>query len=245
MQFQPKSEEECSNFKLLKEGEADFAVKTASDEVSENNNEMIKLSLECFDSEGQKSIVTDYLLDACAFKLRHFCYAIGIGDRYEAGNVQAEDCLAGGGRCLIRHEKDKSGKYPPKNKIGDYIIPEGSKQASAMGPGRPAVRQAPASPIARQTAPAATPQAAAAAANPRIRAWQAFQKLHAGKDADAMANEWRTAMKESFPDQDPKKLSDGQWDAFVKRGFKPIPAPVTAGGPPLDDPTFTDDDIPF
>jgi len=129
MKFSPKTEKEVSQTKLLIPGECDFTVKSATDETSKTSgNEMIKLMLEVFDREGTSIIIYDYLVavDAMAFKIRHFAYAVGLGSRYESGDFDSFDCDGKSGKCKVRTQPEKDG-YPPKSVIADYIpLEEGS-----------------------------------------------------------------------------------------------------------------------
>jgi hypothetical protein len=130
MRFTPRTEEEVSKNKLLFPGECDFEVRKAQAKTSKNNNEMVELSLEVWDSKGGNSMVFDYLLDAMPHKLRHFCYAVGLGRAYEAGTVDAAQCEGKGGRLIIRNVPGK-GEYPPKNEVADYVVADRTKETAS------------------------------------------------------------------------------------------------------------------
>lgn len=120
MKFEPKTEDEVQEAGLLAAGEYDFEVAEASDEVSKKDNEMIKLKLRVYNSDGGFSTVFDYLLESVAYKLRHFAFATGIGERYESGALVASDCEQKTGRCKIATQPAKDG-YAAKNVVRDYI----------------------------------------------------------------------------------------------------------------------------
>ena len=121
MRVTPKSdaeiEAEQEKFKPLK-GIFDFEVLEASDEISKKGNDMIKLKLCVYRPSGGEQHTFDYLLDAMAFKVKHFCEATGLLDRYEAGDLNASDCAGKSGRLELRLEKDDKGN--DKSVVKDY-----------------------------------------------------------------------------------------------------------------------------
>lgn len=125
----PKTEEQIREEMLLPAGEYDFEVIKAEDKVSRNGNEMIKVELAVFRPNGSRQYVYDYLMEKMAFKLRHFCYAVGIGAQYEAGAVTATDCEGRMGRAALI--VDTQPGYPPKNAVRDYIVQEGPTRVAA------------------------------------------------------------------------------------------------------------------
>lgn len=128
MRITPKTEEEVNRNKLLFPGECDFEVRKAIDKTSKAGNEMIELTLECWDSKQGNAMVFDYLLDAMAHKMRHFCYAVGLGRAYEAGSLSAEQCEGKSGRLIIRNAQDKMREHPPKNEVADYVVADRTKE---------------------------------------------------------------------------------------------------------------------
>ncbi len=121
MRFQPKSEESIQEERLMAAGEYDFEVNSAEDTTSKNGNEMIKLELRIWDDQGRERILTDFLLEKMAAKLRHFSDSAGILNQYEQGAMSASACERKQGRVKIAIEEDKTGQYPPKNVVKDYI----------------------------------------------------------------------------------------------------------------------------
>ena len=113
---------------LLAEGEGNFEVLEAEELLSKKNNEMIKLSLQVWDSDGNKSNLFDYLiaLDSMNWKTKHFCESVGKADWYSASNpdINAVKLVGLTGKCVIKTEKAKvvNGKeYDARSKIDDYI----------------------------------------------------------------------------------------------------------------------------
>lgn len=117
LSFKPVSEAEAMG--LLPEGVYDFQVKSAEDCVSKKGNPMIKLGLTIWDKEGRERQVTDYLMAAMMFKLKHFCDAVGLEEKYKAGSFAALDCLNKSGKCKLKIEE--SDGYQPKNSVKDYL----------------------------------------------------------------------------------------------------------------------------
>lgn len=123
MKFEPKTEREILEAMLAEPGVYDFSVLEAVDHVSSQGNLSIKLKVQVYVGEGVRHLY-DYLSGGSNFgarKLRHFCSAVGILDRYEAGEISPTDCIGRHGRCEVRIKKDKTGEYPDRNEIADYI----------------------------------------------------------------------------------------------------------------------------
>lgn len=130
MKVTPRSEEEIQSMNIMPEGVYPFEVTDASDMVSKSGNEMIMLTLAVYDGQNRKHVMKDFLLDAMAFKIRHFCEFTGILDRYNLGKVNAQDCYrkAGYAKVVVEagRERPDGGEYPPRNAIKDYCArPEG------------------------------------------------------------------------------------------------------------------------
>lgn len=122
MNFKPKSDADLSTGNLLPKGEYDFEIVSAIDKVSKQNNEMIELKVLVYIDGTPARQIFDYLMESVAYKLKHFCYATGLNKKYDEGTLQAFDCYGVSGRCKIAIKEDKTGAYPPKNTITDYIV---------------------------------------------------------------------------------------------------------------------------
>ena len=121
MKITPKTEKELASENLLEPGIYDVEVMEAKESVSKKGNEMIKLKLRVFSDRGERHIY-DYLLDSVSFKVRHFCEAVGLLEIYEAGTLLAIDCFGRAGKAHIAIQKDKTGEYPDRNGVKDYIV---------------------------------------------------------------------------------------------------------------------------
>lgn len=124
MKFSPKTEDQIAAENLLPAGIYPFEITSAVEQVSKSGNEMIKLGIKVWDAEGSERFVYDYLLESMAYKLRHCAYACGLGDKYEAGLLNADDFEFKTGSLKLGVKKDKSGQYPDANQVNDYIVPE-------------------------------------------------------------------------------------------------------------------------
>ena len=128
MRIIPKTDDEIRKSLLLPEGTYDFEVESAEETISKKGNPMVVVKLRVFTGEGGSRIVTDYLMEAMQFKLRHYMHAVGLGGDYDAGNVDASTFQGRSGRVALSVE-DQPG-YPPKNTVDDYLVPDESKAAS-------------------------------------------------------------------------------------------------------------------
>lgn len=126
MRFKPLSEEEVARAGLLEKGTYPFEVRQAVQKKSKAGNDMIELVLCVWDKNGREYLVYDYLMESSEYKLRHFCYTTGLQEKYDSGELRDTDCLKSG-YCKVMIREDKSGLYPPRNSVADYIAGEGEK----------------------------------------------------------------------------------------------------------------------
>ena len=122
MNFKPKSDQELARDSLLEKGDYGFTVLEAEDKVSKNGNEMIEMKLEIFTDNGGSRVLFDWLMEKVPYKLKHFCDAVGLSDKYNAGTLKAIDCEGKSGTCAIIIKEDPSGQYQPKNSVRDYLV---------------------------------------------------------------------------------------------------------------------------
>lgn len=226
MRITPITEEEAKesakpNY-LLTPGECDFEITAAADQVSSNNNEMIKLTMNVFDVHGKKAIVFDYLLDAIPHKARHAAYAVGLGHQYEDGEIEAASFVGKEGKCLIRL-KQQTG-YEPKNEVADYIVADESKSATGYK-------------AAKAKDSGKTPPPASG----RVQAWKKFQELHKGDNADDIAKSWRLKIKAHFGTAEQKDITNEGWLGFAEK----LSQKPRTESPIEEDAGFNADDIPF
>jgi hypothetical protein len=126
MRVTPRTEAQLQTINLLPQGIYDFMVVGVSDKPSKAGNEMITLTLKVWDETGKEHEIKDYLLDALAYKVRHFAEATGLLDKYNAGNIDHNDCMGKTGRVeIIIQEgqlKDDGSRHANRNSVKDYIL---------------------------------------------------------------------------------------------------------------------------
>jgi hypothetical protein len=125
MNYTPRSEDECKR-QLLKAGECDFEILKSEATTSKKGNDMIKLTIKCWDPEGREGTVFDYLMDAIPHKLRHAAYACGQGHAYEDGSLTAAHFENRNGRLKLTVKVQEG--YDDKNEVQDYVIAETTKR---------------------------------------------------------------------------------------------------------------------
>ena len=129
MQFQSKTEKQIQEESLIPAGEYDFTVREAVEKKSKAGNDMIQVDMDIF-VDGKERPLKDYLMESMAFKLRHFCFSIGLGCKYEAGTLSAVDCQGKSGKVKIIQKAN--GDYGLQNSVKDYVVFEaGSEPAPA------------------------------------------------------------------------------------------------------------------
>src|SRR6185503_1071534 len=134
MRFTPKSEEELEAISILEPGIYPFLVTNATNEKSKSGNDMIKLTLTIWGKDGSTHSMFDYLLEAMAYKLRHFCSNLGLMMKYDRGELSAEDCInkSGSLELVIKEGKESAngGRYPSQNSVKDYVKNVGNANLS-------------------------------------------------------------------------------------------------------------------
>lgn len=120
MTFEPKTEQQVQESALAPEGEYDFDILNAEDTISKTGNPMIKVNIGLYINGTVKNRVFDYLLPAMEAKLRHFCDTVGLLSQYEAGTLEAADCIGRSGKVKIVIDPAK-GTYSAKNAVKDYV----------------------------------------------------------------------------------------------------------------------------
>ena len=120
MNFQPRSEQEITDSKLLPKGEYAFEILDAMEKKSSAGNEMIELRVRVSNGDAVSRVLTDYLLPQRAEKLRNCCVSCGLLDKYLSGCLSDDDFPGKRGTLKLTIEKGKKG-YPDRNTIQDYI----------------------------------------------------------------------------------------------------------------------------
>jgi hypothetical protein len=119
MRFDPLDDDEkvAKKYEPLPSGDYDFVILDAEETTSKAGNDMLKVKLEV---KGEH--IYDYLLSkgSTAWKLKAFCRAMNLLDKYETGNLNAGDLIGRKGRVELAIEP-ATGAYDAKNKVKKYI----------------------------------------------------------------------------------------------------------------------------
>lgn len=134
MRISPQTEQQVMEAGLLPAGQYGFTINRAEEKISSKGNPMIALELEVYDVEGKSHGIKDWIMEAVPYKLRHFAYAVGLGNRYEAGDLNAQELQGLSGECIIKVEPAE-GNYSAKNSVKDYV-----KRVATGAPEKPAAR---------------------------------------------------------------------------------------------------------
>lgn len=115
--------------KIISEGDYDFQVSMAVEKISKSGNEMIELILDVYDQDGNKYKVWDYLVSTpkALFKIKNFCEAVGLGDKFKSNELTADECVDMHGRCHVG-VRPATGEYKESNNV-DYYIESKAKLA--------------------------------------------------------------------------------------------------------------------
>lgn len=125
MKFKTQTAEEIATAGLIPDKTiVPFEVVDAKEATSKKGNEMIELELRIFTPDGKSRLITTYLLESMPAQLFHFCTYAGLAAQYGSGSLRAADCLGKQGYAEIGIQKDKTGTYPPQNRIKDFVRPE-------------------------------------------------------------------------------------------------------------------------
>ena|ERR1700748_412633 len=127
MQFSPQENRKLWNdgtysFKILESVTFGSKIHYTEDTTSQKTgNPMLKLVLEVYNSHGKSIIVLNYITDTMVKKLYNLAHSIGRPDLFVGGELKANDLINKTGKLLLTTDKDKSGQFPDKNSVKDYI----------------------------------------------------------------------------------------------------------------------------
>jgi hypothetical protein len=121
MQFNPSTEQELSDRKLLPKGDYDFEILDAWEKTSEAGNPMIEVKVRVSrNGGGLTRTLSDYLHARKPEKLRHCCAACELMEEYETGSLNEDDFKGKHGRLRLAVERGRNG-YASRNVIEDYL----------------------------------------------------------------------------------------------------------------------------
>jgi len=130
MNFKPRSEQEIAESQLFPKGVYDFEIVAAFDKLSKSSGRpMIELKVKVLDAKRGIRVVTDYLLEQRAMKLRHAAEACGLLGEYETGELSGRDFLNKQGKLKLAIEKDRTHRFPDKNVVTDYVTGNAGEDA--------------------------------------------------------------------------------------------------------------------
>ena len=123
MKFEPKTEEQIEELDLLPDGIYEFSIYSAEDKQSKSGLPMIQLKLEIYGNLLGTKYIFDYLVSSnhpiTQKKIRHFCYATGLEDLYELGEISSHHLMSKSGKLILGIEDSE--KFRKKNKVIDYM----------------------------------------------------------------------------------------------------------------------------
>ena len=122
------------------DGDYPFAIINATETLSKAGNEMINLEIQVDVGAEKPMTVYDRLVftTKALFRIKDFCDGVGLGEQWEGGMLDAEDCLGieGTAHLVLGLENDKGKRYM---EVGWYVKPKGFAETPA-----PASRLSPA-----------------------------------------------------------------------------------------------------
>lgn len=123
IKFKPKTEKELAEANLWPKGDYAFEILEAEEAEDKNGNGMFKLKVKVFKDNGASQNIFDYVSGAwMEYKLRHLAEACGMLADYENGEMNAYELVGKTGFCKVGVSADKSGQYPDRNGINDYLV---------------------------------------------------------------------------------------------------------------------------
>lgn len=129
--YRPYSKDELRP--LLPPGIYPFRVESATAKTSSAGNPMIELVIKARNEGGTTVTIYDYLLmpdtnsddepkiKSKTWKIRNFCYSVGLEDEYMSGTLSPISCNGRSGNAKLYVEQDPNGKYADKNRVAHYI----------------------------------------------------------------------------------------------------------------------------
>lgn len=134
MDFQPKTEKQILEEGLFPIGEYSFEILEAVEAVSKRGNQMIKLTLNVQNDQGGGITIFDYLMAAMPLKLRRCAEACNLLHKYDEGHLDAFDLQGKTGLLKLSVEQDKTGQYPDKNIVNEYLVKDAAQTKESQAP---------------------------------------------------------------------------------------------------------------
>lgn len=111
MNYKTRSEKELAEANLLPKGEYPFEIIDAREQQSKAGNDMLVLEIDLISTEtGARRRVTDYIVPGSIWadkKLHDLMWSIGLGEKYAAGSIAADELLNKSGVAGVGIDKGK------------------------------------------------------------------------------------------------------------------------------------------
>lgn len=128
LRFQPLTDQEIAESKLLPDGTYPFECIDACSHTSKEGNMSIKITLNV-KGPTRYYLIDTYLSDKFIKNLKHFCDVGNLKEQYSTGTLTVRDCKNVKGFVMIKIGKSSEkivngqvvGKYDPKNEVVDFV----------------------------------------------------------------------------------------------------------------------------
>ena len=124
MKHSVMTDEEIAAAALMQEGVYDFEIIEATEAKSKSGNDMFKLKLNVFDTEGKPRVIMDWVLPDFPKKYKHLHDACGLLDLYKSGETKPGDLIGKAGKLSIGIGKPyigNDGFEHVNNTVLDYV----------------------------------------------------------------------------------------------------------------------------
>lgn len=135
MKHNAMTEEEIAKSGLMQEGIYDFTIVEATETKSKFGNDMFKLKLNIFDTDGTARVIFDWILPDFPKKYKHLHDACGLLDLYKSGETKPEDLIDKSGKLKLGVGKPyigNDGFEKVNNSVLDYV-----KRDNMLPPSKP------------------------------------------------------------------------------------------------------------
>lgn len=132
MDFNPNDAETPVTPRLLPDGRYTLRVREAEERVSSKGNPMTVLEFEVSGQPGAKIIEYLVCTPAAMFKIRNFCEAGGLMDKFNAGRLEESDFRG----VIVDAEviiEDGQDGYSDKNRVREFHPPSSSTERALAG----------------------------------------------------------------------------------------------------------------
>lgn len=127
LNYTPLSKEQDKLRNVFPAGKYPFTVKGVEEKYCKNKiNKMLVVELSVINPENKHLTVTDWIMldiEGMEWKLRHFCDATGLIDKYDSKTLSIKDIENKFGIVkLTIGEYDRNGETVKVNRVADYLV---------------------------------------------------------------------------------------------------------------------------